>query len=176
MARAGAIEAGPTDAEAILRAGNILLVYPGGDHEVFRPWRDRNRIQFAGRRGFVRLALRAQVPVVPAVSVGAHESLVVVARGERLARMLRLDRTLRVTVMPLSLGPPFGIAPGGMPTFPLPAKITTELCDPIDWTARYGPDAADDEDVVTACYEEITTVMQSVLDRLAGERRFPVLG
>ena len=101
MARAGAIEAGPAAGEAVLRSGGILLDYPGGDHEVFRPWRDRNRIDFCGRLGFVRLALRTQVPVVPAVSIGAHETLVVLTRGERLARLLRFDKLFRVKVMPL---------------------------------------------------------------------------
>ena len=51
-----------------------------------------------------------------------------------------------------------------------------ELGEPIDWSDRYGPEAADDEVIVRACYEELTGVMQSTLDRLAGERRFPVLG
>ena len=176
MAKAGAIEAGNEAAEALLEGGNILIVYPGGDHEVFRPWSERNRIDFGGRRGLVRLALRQQVPMVPAVSIGAHETLVVLTRGESVARFLRLDRLLRVKVWPISLGPPFGLAPGGMPTFPLPSKIVTELLEPIDWSTRYGPEAADDEEVVTACYDELVGVMQDALDRLAAERRFPVLG
>ena len=176
MARAGAVEAGRAEAEAILRSGAILIDYPGGDHEVFRPWGERNRIDFGGRLGVVRLALRTQVPVVPAVSIGAHETVVVLARGERLAKLLGLDRQFRIKVMPLVLGPPFGVVPGGIPTWPLPSKITVELLDPIDWSERYGPDAAEDEDVVRECYQELTGTMQATLDRLAGERRFPVLG
>jgi 1-acyl-sn-glycerol-3-phosphate acyltransferase len=176
MARAGAIEAGTERAEAILDEGAILIVYPGGDHEVFRPWGERNRIDFGGRRGLVRLALRTRVPVVPAVSIGAHETLVVLARGEGLARWLGLDRWFRIKVMPLVFGPPFGVVPGAIPTFPLPSKITVELLEPIDWSTRYGPEAADDEDVVSACYDELVDVMQAALDRLAAERRFPVIG
>jgi len=176
MARAGALEAGPEAAEAVLRAGAILLDYPGGDHEVFRTWRDRNRIDFGGRLGFVRLALRTQVPVVPAVSVGAHESLVVLTRGERLARCMRFDKLFRIKVMPIVFGPPFGVVPGGVPTLPLPTKITVELLEPIDWSRRYGPEAATDDDIVRACYDELTETMQEALDRLAAERRFPIVG
>lgn len=176
MARAGAVEAGPDDAEVILRGGGILIDYPGGDYEVFRTWRDRNRIGFGDRVGFVRLALRTQVPIVPAVSVGAHETLVVLARGERMAKLLGLDRRFRIKVMPLVFGPPFGIVPGSIPTWPMPAKITVELCEPIDWSQRYGPEAAEDEIVVRRCYEELTDIMQTTLDRLAAERRFPILG
>jgi len=176
MARAGAIEAGRAEAEAILRSGAILIDYPGGDHEVFRPWNDRNRIDFGGRLGAVRLALRTQVPVVPAVSIGAHETVIVLTRGERLASLLGVDRLFRVKVLPLVLGPPFGVVPGGIPTWPLPAKITVELLEAIDWSSRYGPEAADDEVVVRACYDELTTTMQAALDRLAEERRFPIIG
>jgi 1-acyl-sn-glycerol-3-phosphate acyltransferase len=176
MARAGAVDATPAAAEAILRGGGILIDYPGGDWEVFRPWWERNHIDFGGRLGAVRLALRTQVPVVPAVSVGAHETVIVLARGVRLAKRLGLDRMFRIKVMPLVVGPPFGVVPGGIPTWPLPAKITVELCEPIDWSSRFGPEAADDDVIVRACYEELTSTMQSTLDRLAGERRFPILG
>lgn len=176
MARAGAIEADAGAAEAVLRGGGILIDFPGGDREVFRPWWERNRIELGGRLGFVRLALRTGVPVVPAVSVGGQETLVVLARGERLAHRLGLDRLFRIKVMPLVVGPPFGLVPGGIPTFPLPAKITVELGEPVDWAARYGPGAADDEERVRACYDELVSAMQATLDRLAAERRFPVIG
>ena len=142
---------------------------------MFRPWSERNRIDFGGRVGFVRLALRTQVPVVPAVSVGAHETVVVLTRGEAVARALGLDRPFRVKVLPLLLGP-LGLVPGGIPVWPLPAKITTELLPPIDWSTRYGPEAADDDDIVQACYDELVTTMQDALDRLAAERRFPIIG
>ncbi|MGA3146870.1 MAG: lysophospholipid acyltransferase family protein [Acidimicrobiales bacterium] len=176
LRRSGAIDATPAGAEGILRGGGILIDYPGGDYEVFRPWWDRNHIDFGKRAGVVRLALRLQVPVVPAVSVGAHETVVVLARGEWVARRLGLDRMFRIKVMPLVFGPPFGLVPGGIPTLPLPAKITVELCEPIDWSKQYGPDAAEDDEIVRRCYDELTSTMQSVLDRLARERRFPVLG
>jgi len=176
MARAGAVEAGPKAAEEVLRGGGILIDFPGGDYEVFRPWRERNLIEFGGRLGFVRLALRTQVPVVPAVSIGGQETLVVLLSGERMARLLHFDRLFRIKVAPLVAGPPFGIVPGGIPTFPLPSKIVVELGEPVDWSTRYGPDAATDDAVVRACYDEMVETMQTTLDRLAAERRFPVIG
>lgn len=178
LAKAGAVEAANENAEAILDQGGILIVFPGGDYECFRPWGERNRIEFGGRRGLVRLALRTGVPVVPAVSIGAHETVVVLTRGEALARLMRLDKLMRSKVMPFVLGPPWGLmpVPGSIPTFPLPSKITVELIEPIDWSTRYGPEAADDEAIVTECYEELVGAMQATLDRLADERRFPVLG
>ena len=176
MARAGAVEASRDGATEILQSGGILIDFPGGDYDVFRPWCERNRIDFGNRLGFVRLALRTGVPVVPVVSIGGQETLIVLARGERVARWLHLDRLFRIKVMPLVAGPPFGIVPGGIPTWPLPSKITVELGEPIDWSARYGPEAAEDDRVVRACYDEFVETMQSTLDRLAAERRFPVIG
>jgi len=176
MARGGGLEAGPDAAEAILRKDGILIIYPGGDHEVFRPWSQRNRIDFGGRKGAVKLALRTQVPVVPTVSVGAHETLFVLARNERLAKLLGLDKRFRISVPPVVLGLPFGLMPAGLPALPLPAKVTVELLEPIDWSDRYGPEAADDDEVVQECYDELIDKMQEALDRLASERRYPIIG
>lgn len=176
VAKGGAIEASRERAEAVLGSGGILVDFPGGDHEVFRPWSDRNRIDFDNRRGFIRLALRMGVPVVPMVSVGAHETLVVLTRGEKVAKWLGVDRLFRVKVAPIALGPPFGIALPGVPTLPLPSKVTVELLEAMDWHDRYGPDAAEDEEVVAACYDELTTKMQSAMDRMASRRRFPIIG
>jgi len=175
MSRAGAMEAGHGNAEAVLNDGGIVVVFPGGDHEVFRPWRERNQIEFNGRSGFVRLALRTQVPIVPFVSVGAHESIIVLTRGERIARTLGLQR-FRLKVYPLVVAPPFGVMPGAAPALPLPAKITMELGPVIDWRDEHGPEAADDDTVVDRLYDQVVGQMQATLDRLAAERRFPILG
>ena len=48
-------------------SGAALLVYPGGDYEVHRPIWERNRVDFGGRKGFIRLALEQDVPIVPVV-------------------------------------------------------------------------------------------------------------
>ena len=167
--RAGAIEAGHEAAEQVLRNGGNLVVFPGGDHEVFRPWSERNQIDFAGRTGFIKLALRTGVPIVPVVSCGAHETSIVLSRGEKLLKFMPHLRLMRVKVSPIVLGPPFGISLG-MPTLPLPAKITTQLCKPIDLTALgFGPDDAEDPKVLAECYKAVTTSMQATLDQLAAE-------
>jgi 1-acyl-sn-glycerol-3-phosphate acyltransferase len=176
VSKLGGLEAGHGAAEAVLHRDGVVVVFPGGDHEVFRPWYDRHRIDFANRHGFIRLALRARVPVVTMTSCGTHESVFVLSRGERMAERLRIDKLLRTKVWPFVIGPPWGIAPPGLPTLPLPAKVTVELGDPLSWHEQYGPAAADDDEVVARLYAEITGSMQATLDRLAAERRFPVLG
>ena len=66
-------------------AGAALLVYPGGDDEVHRPSWERHKVDFAGRKGFVRLALEHDVPIVPVVAIGGQETalFLAAARGSR---------------------------------------------------------------------------------------------
>jgi 1-acyl-sn-glycerol-3-phosphate acyltransferase len=172
LRRLGALPAGGRAAEAALRAGGAVLVYPGGDWEVCRPWTERNEIDFHGRTGFVRLALRTGVPVVPVVAHGSHHSVVVLSRGDRVARALGLDR-VKVHVMPWLLGFPFGVAPV-LPPVPLPAKVTVEFLDPLDWSGE-GAGSARDPAVVQARYDQVIGLLQAGLDRLRAERPHPVL-
>jgi 1-acyl-sn-glycerol-3-phosphate acyltransferase len=173
LRRLGALPAGGQAAEEALDAGAAVVVYPGGDWEACRPWTERNRVDFHGRKGFVRLALRAGVPVVPVVSHGAHHSVVVLTRGERMARALGLHR-VRIKVMPFLVGVPFGVAPVVLPPLPLPTKVTVDFLEPLDWSAD-GRKGAEDEDLVQARYDEITGVLQEGLDRLRTERPHPLL-
>lgn len=173
MRNLGEVPANMKNAGRALDAGAAVLVYPGGDHEVLRPWTDRNKIDFGGRMGFVRLALRKRVPVVPVVGHGGHNSTIILTRGETIAKALGLDR-IRLSAFPILLQVPWGLSLYGMPSIPLPAKITVQICEPVDWS--HIPRAkADDPDTVQQCYEEITAVMQRTLDELVEENPYPVL-
>jgi 1-acyl-sn-glycerol-3-phosphate acyltransferase len=169
----GALPASNGHAESTLAGGACLMVYPGGDLEACRPWAQRNEIDFGGRKGFVRLALRSGVPVVPVVAHGGHHAVMVLARGDRLARAAGLH-ALRIKVFPVMAGLPFGIMSALTPPLPMPAHLTLEFLPALDWTA-YGPGAADDVRVVSACYADITGRLQAALDRLAAEYPRPVL-
>ena len=171
LRRIGAIPAGSDEAETALTQGALVLDYPGGDWEACRPWLDRNTIDFGGRTGFVRLALRTGVPVIPVVAHGSHDSVIVVSRGEAIARVLGLG-AVRIKVFPIMLGP-FGLATVLTPPPPLPTSITVEFLPPIDWSSL-GPDAADDPEVVDRCAAEVIGVMQDALDRLRVERAHPL--
>jgi 1-acyl-sn-glycerol-3-phosphate acyltransferase len=171
LRRFGTVVASHESAQRAFGMGAPVLVYPGGDVETFRPSWHSDRIEFAGRKGFVRLALDEGVPIVPVVSIGGQETALFLTRAQRLARALRLDR-IRVKVLPISIGPPFGINVLDLPgRVPLPAKITTEVLPPIDLRERFGANPDTDE-----VYEHVTSVMQDALDRLADERTLPLLG
>jgi 1-acyl-sn-glycerol-3-phosphate acyltransferase len=168
----GTVAASPENAGKALSAGAALLVYPGGDREVHRPFWDRNRIDFGGRDGFIRLALEEKVPIVPVVSIGGQETALFLSRGERLAQLLALDRLFGLKVLPISLAVPWGLNVGDMlGHVPLPSKITIETLPPIDLEAEFGPDPD-----VTEVYDHLLRLMQDTLDALAAERRLPVIG
>jgi 1-acyl-sn-glycerol-3-phosphate acyltransferase len=171
--KAGVMPANDDNAHEALASGAHVLVYPGGDHDAYRPWTDRNRIDFDERKGFVKLALREGVPIVPVVGHGAHESLVVIARGNSFSSALGFDR-LRTTVMPLVWQLPWGISLPFVPGIPMPVKVSMEVGPATDWS-HYGPDAAEDPAIVDRCYEEITGTMQGTLDRLAEAHPHPLM-
>jgi len=173
LRRLGCLPASHANAHQALDKGASVIVFPGGDYEVFRPWAERNRIQFGGRMGFVELALQAGVRVVPMTIHGAHETTIVLTRGHRLATQVGLDK-LRVKVFPFIWNFPFGITPAFVPSFPLPAKVTVTLGEPIDWR-HIAPEDVDDPETLQTCYDEVTGVMQATLDSVARERPYPLL-
>lgn len=168
MSRLGAVRAGHDSARRIFELGRKVVVFPGGNREAFRPWSQRNEVQFYGRKGFIRLALRHGVPIVPVVFHGGHNGLFILHDGERLARALRMDRVLRSDTWPLWVGLPWGVALGPWFHVPLPVKCVTEFLDPIP-TAEYGPESAEDPEVLQALYDQVQGVMQDRLDALADE-------
>jgi 1-acyl-sn-glycerol-3-phosphate acyltransferase len=168
----GTVAASPSNASEALDSGAALLVYPGGDYEVHRPTWLGNKVDFGGRKGFIRLALENEVPIVPVVSIGGQETALFLTRGEGLARMLWLDRLLRLKVLPISLALPWGLNVGDMlGHIPFPAKLTVETLPAIDLREQFGPDPDVDE-----VYDHLIRLMQETLDALASERRVPVLG
>jgi len=168
----GVVAASPENAERALASGAAVLVYPGGDHEVHRPTWEGNTISFDDRRGFVRLALEHDVPILPVVSIGGQETALFLGRGEGLAKALMLDRLFRLKVLPISIAAPWGLNVGDMlGHIPLPAKITVEVLPAINLREQFGPTPDVDE-----IYEYVTTTMQETLDALAAERRLPILG
>jgi 1-acyl-sn-glycerol-3-phosphate acyltransferase len=169
--RTGFIRANRENAAKALRAGGVVVVFPGGDYDVYRPTVWENVIDFNGRAGYVRTAIEAGVPIVPTVSIGGQESQLYLSRGMWLAERLRLKRLLRTEILPISFGFPFGLSAVIPVNIPLPTKIVTQVLEPIDIVARFGDDP--DVDQVDA---HVRSVMQVGLDRLARNRRLPILG
>jgi 1-acyl-sn-glycerol-3-phosphate acyltransferase len=175
----GVVPASRRGVTAALADGRDVVVWPGGEQDSMRSWRKRDKATLAGRKGFVRQALRSQVPILPVATIGGHDTVFVLSEGRWIAdlgeRLLGLKSKLRGATLPITLGLPFGIAPEILPThIPLPAKIRTELLEPIRLDAD--PERADDKDYVKAVYREVETAIQDGMDRLAKRRSFPICG
>ena len=169
LARTGFIRATHDNALQALRTDAVVVTFPGGDYDAYRPTFRQNVIDFAGRTGYVRTAVDAGAPLVPAVSIGLQETQLFLARGTRLARWLGLKRRLRTDVCPIIFGFPFG--PLGCPNLPLPSKVIIQMLEPIDIAAKFGNDPD-----VAAVDAHVRSVMQTALDGLARQRRWPILG
>lgn len=175
LERTGVIRATPEHAAEALATGGLVLVFPGGDYDVYRPTRRENVIDFGGRTGYVTTAIEAGVPIVPAVSIGGQENQFYLTRGRWLARALRLtafERHLfRTNILPITIGFPFGVSVVLPVNMPLPTKIVTQVLPAIDVAAEFG----DDPDV-RRVDAHVRAVMQHALVALARKRRLPVIG
>jgi 1-acyl-sn-glycerol-3-phosphate acyltransferase len=162
---AGARPASRESALEAFAAGHHVLVLPGGDLDAAKPWRQRDQIVFGGRRGYARLALETGVPIVPIVTAGAGESLLVLSDGQRLAKALGTDRRLRSKALPVSLSIPWGLNVGlvGLaPYLPLPTKLVTRVLPAMRSAST---ESADDYAV------RVETAMQDALTAVTKDRR-----
>src|SRR3954469_2858392 len=152
LSRYGTVPASPESMASALERDAALLVYPGGDHETYRPSWESAKIDFAGRTGFARLAIEHGVPIVPVVAIGGQETALFLGQGRKIASALRLDSLLRLKVAPAQIGPPlegapvqcvppFGRTPLDLPwRVPTPAKIPVEVPPPMDLAEELGED------------------------------------
>src|SRR3954467_15010704 len=160
----GVLPAAPDSMATALAEGRDVAVWPGGEVDSLRPWVERDRANLAGRSGFVKMAIRAGVPIVPIATVGGADAMPVLIRGDRLSRALRLDKLLRLKVFPVAVSLPWGIAPAAVPQFPLPAKIRTRLMPAIE--LDHDPQRADDDEYIESKYREVQSSIQRGMNAL----------
>lgn len=169
----GAIRASHKNAARVFARDRSLLVFPGGDEDALRASARRDEVVFAGRRGYIRLALRHGVPIVPVVTFGAHDVFVVLSEGRQIAKLLGLDKHLRLKMFPIIFSIPWGISFGPpLAILPLPAHVRLELLEPVRFE-RSGEAAANDEAYVAQCAQRVERAMQACLTRLARVHRAP---
>jgi len=161
LARTGAVRASQENGERLLRAGELVGVFPEGVKGVGKRYRDRYKLARFGRGGFVRLALRTSAPIVPCAVVGAEEIHPVLAKADWIGRPFGL--------------PYFPITPsfpwmGPLGVVPLPTKWSIDFADPIP-TAEHGPAAAEDPILVNRLSEQVRSTIQRMIDGRLARRR-----
>src|ERR1700744_432701 len=168
----GVLPAAPDAIATALAEGRDVALWPGGEVDSLRPWAERDRANLAGRKGFVKMAIRAGVPIVPIATVGGADAMPVLFRGDRLSKFLKLDRLLRLKVFPMAISLPWGIAPAALPQLPLPAKIRTRFMRAVE--IDHDPARAEDDEYIDSKYHEVEDSIQEGMDALARKRALPL--
>ncbi len=158
--KSGATLASTEDAERLLRAGELVGVWPEGFKGVGKPFSDRYQLQRFGRGGFVAAAVRLGVPIVPCSVVGAEEIYPMIANVPFLARLLKLPYFPVTPIFPW-LGP-LGLVP-------LPSKWLIEFGEPIP-TDAYAAAAADDPRLFLNLTDRVRETIQQGVDALLDQR------
>ncbi len=158
----GLVPAHPANAQRLLRdEGRLALVFPEGQKGSRKLYWQRYKLRRFGRGGFVKTALRAQVPIVPIAVLGAEEAMPIFAHVKPLEALTKL------IYFPVNHAfPHFGAAAGLMY---MPAKFKIRFLEPID-VSGHGPDAAEDLALVGSLAEEIRTRIQRQVDQLVASR------
>lgn len=159
MNRLGAVRACPENAERLLVQSRLVAVFPEGAQGSRKLFRDRYRLQRFGRGGYVKLALKFGVPILPTAIIGGEETNPVLGRSRLLGRFVGSESVPLTPTFPW-----LGLA-GLMPA---PVKWRIVIGEPIDLSA-YGPGAADDALVVHRLNEQIRSSLQALVDQ--GKRR-----
>jgi 1-acyl-sn-glycerol-3-phosphate acyltransferase len=180
----GGVPASWHDASEVLVRGDALAVFPGGELESTRPFSERYKVNLHGRRGFVRLALAHDVPVVPFVTIGSHATIPMPPGMHTLATVTGARRYLGLEAVPLPIQLLAWVAGAlaldvhviSSSTYLLLLLATPPLY-PSKMTTVFGPliPAAEIRRLaaggVDAAYDHVERLMQATMDELAAERR-----
>ncbi|MEU6641153.1 lysophospholipid acyltransferase family protein [Saccharomonospora sp. NPDC046836] len=159
--RSGQTLACHPDAERLLRAGELVGVWPEGFKGTGKPFSARYKLQRFGRGGFVSAALRAGVPIIPVSIVGAEEIYPKLADIKPLARLLGLPYFPVTPFFPL-----FGL----LGAIPLPTKWHIEFGEPIQ-VDPLDPEAEEDPMQVFSLTDQVREAIQQMLYRRLSQRR-----
>ena len=156
----GHTRACPQEADRLLRADELVGVFPEGFKGTGKPFSERYHLQRFGRGGFALTAIRAGVPIIPCAIVGAEEIYPMIGNSEPVARLLKLPYFPVTPLFPW-LGPVGAI--------PLPSNWIIEFCKPVltediraDWQHHPG--------TVSCLADEVKETIQLKLDELLVDR------
>jgi 1-acyl-sn-glycerol-3-phosphate acyltransferase len=158
--KSGHIPAAPANADALLRAGELVGVFPEGFKGIGKPFAERYHLQRFGRGGFAATAIRDRVPLIPCAIIGAEEIYPMLGNAKQIAGLLRLPYFPITPLFPW-------LGPVGM--VPLPSRWIIEFCPPVP-TNGYEPGDETDPGAVADLSGRIRGTIQRKLDDVLEER------
>ncbi len=182
LERIGAVQGNPVSAAGVLEADRAMVVYPGGAWEVYRPFSQRHHIDWNGHMGYIRLAVKTRTPIVPVPSVGGHETLFVLTRGEFIVKGLGIEGFIRgVRGIPLAVGFPWGLQLPFPLHIPLPAQLHMKATEPMELhnlaagRALFRNNPKGDPALLAELHHMVQQKVQQGMNELA-QGRIPLLG
>lgn len=158
MTKLGGVHACQENADRILGRGDLLGIFPEGIRGAFSYYRDAYELKRFGRDEYVKMALRNRAPIVPFVTVGSAEIYPIFGK-------LHWRWWKRWAEWPcLPITPTMG-------TIPLPSKWHTRFLPPLHVEEDYGPEAADDPEVVRGLSQRVQRSLKEALDEILARRR-----
>jgi 1-acyl-sn-glycerol-3-phosphate acyltransferase len=166
FARMGILRARRDMGEQVLREWKRdLVVMPGGDLDAWRPWTERYKVRFSGRKGYAKLAIRSGAPIVPIAHAGAHDTLIVLTDGQRMAAKLHFPELFRAHIFPVHLSFPFGLSVGPFPHLPPTTRLRYRIGQPVE-VPQLAPGQQPTQAMVDEVDLAVRTELQSQLDIL----------
>jgi 1-acyl-sn-glycerol-3-phosphate acyltransferase len=166
--RVGGVPAHPDNAYRLLRdEQQLALVFPEGTKGTGKLYGERYKLRRFGRGGFVEIAMRAGVPVVPIAVTGSEEAMPMIGKLPGLARLLHLPYA-PLTANMLAFGP-LGLV------LPFPAKFKLRVLDPVSFDVAPDQDRYSKSRVMDEA-EAIRQRLQEALYDLLRDRRSPWFG
>jgi 1-acyl-sn-glycerol-3-phosphate acyltransferase len=147
FSRAGMVGGSRGNVRALLKAGELLVIFPEGVPGIGKPFKDRYQLQ-EWRVGHAELAIRHQAPVIPVAFIGPEEQMPQIARLDKLGKMLGLP------YLPIPASP-----------FPLPVRYHIHYGEPIDLSADYSPEQADDPELVREAAGRVKEAVQALINK-----------
>ncbi len=155
--RCGAVLGDPINCRNLLLDDQSILVFPEGVRGSGKTWSHRYKLAPFGR-GFMRLALQTDTPIVPCAIIGGEESIPSLFNVDFLARLLG------VPYLPV---PPHLPVAGLLAYLPLPVRFRIYFGKPIYESGRH-----DDEDaVIDERVSRVTSTIQDMIDDGLKNRR-----
>ncbi len=150
MKRLGFIEATKSNGLSSLKKNKLVVLFPEGEYGNFKPSNKAYHLQ-EFRRGFIRMAIQQQCPIIPTLILGAEETHINLAR-------LKFTKYLRGTVLPLPLN-----------IIPLPAKWHIIFMEPI--YLPYTKEQVNDRELIKELSQDIRERMQNRLSHEVNKRK-----
>jgi hypothetical protein len=148
-----------------IEQGDSVMVTPGGPMEGCRSFRDRYKVRWGSRYGYLRMALKYKLPIVPTAGTGVDDTYIGLNDGYAWGKALNLPHSL-----PLWFA--FGLTGPWPWTLPFPVKIVCHIGEPIDLEAD-GPVDPNDKAALAKLHEKVATAVQGLLDQARGVSMYP---